>query len=145
MQAPQIYTNSFHPDLNDDADVKAHDILLSSGSLGLMVPGGTVIRQVDFAPGYECAMHRTQSLDFGIVTEGSAIMILDDGSETLMKRGDVAVQRATMHAWRNASSTEWCRMTFVLQDIKPLVVAGKEMEEDMSRGRGEVAAGGSDK
>jgi len=58
-------------------------------------------------------------------------MILDDGHTTHMKRGDVAVQRATMHKWRNPSMTEWARMIFILQDIKPLIVQGKRVGEDL--------------
>lgn len=58
-------------------------------------------------------------------------MILDDGHTTLMKRGDVAVQRATMHKWRNPSTTEWTRMVFILQDIKPLKVAGQKVGENL--------------
>lgn len=79
-------------------------------------------------------MHRTQSLDYGIVLEGTIEMILDDGSKTIMRRGDVAVQRATMHAWKNASETEWARMQFILQDIQPLVIAGKKYGEDLGHG-----------
>jgi quercetin dioxygenase-like cupin family protein len=100
--------------------------------------------QVDFAPLYECMMHRTQSIDFGIVVEGSVEMILDDGSRTLLGRGDIAVQRATMHAWRNPSETEWTRMVFVLQDIQPLVVGGKKMGEDLGRGTEGLPASGND-
>lgn len=92
-----IYTTSEFPaSLNDDVDIAKHDALVSSDKLGLVSPGGTVCRQVDFAPGYDCMMHRTQSLDFGIVLEGEVEMVLDSGETQLMKRGDVAVQRATM-------------------------------------------------
>lgn len=70
---------------------------------------------VDIAPGNEALMHRTQSLDYGIVIEGEVELVLDDGVSTVMRRGDVAVQRATSHGWRNVSGTEWARMFFVLQ------------------------------
>ena len=53
-----------------------------SGKLGLVNPKGTVCRVVDFAPGYECMMHRTQSLDFGVVLEGKVEMLLDSGDTT---------------------------------------------------------------
>ncbi|KAI0018001.1 hypothetical protein F4780DRAFT_563317 [Xylariomycetidae sp. FL0641] len=129
----QIYTNTFPPDLNGDADVQYHDDALAGGKLGLATKGGTVCRMVDFGPGYECMMHRTQSLDFGIVIEGEIEMLLDDGSVTRLGRGDIAVQRATMHAWRNASSTSWARMVFVLQDTKPLVINGKRFGEDYGK------------
>ena len=89
-----------------------------------------MLRYVDFAPGYECMMHRTQSLDYGIVLEGSIVSVLDSGEETTMHRGDVMVQRATMHAWRNPSETEWARMIFCLQDCKPLHVGGIHMAEE---------------
>ncbi|KAI1208638.1 uncharacterized protein F4807DRAFT_144225 [Annulohypoxylon truncatum] len=127
----QIYTNTFPADLNNDADVKYHEEIISSGKLGLATKNGVVCRMVDFGPHYECMMHRTQSLDFGIVVEGEIEMKLDDGSKTLMKRGDVAVQRATMHSWRNTSPTNWARMIFVLQDMKPLFVNGKKFGEDL--------------
>lgn len=61
-------------------------------------------------------MHRTQSLDYGVVIEGEVEMVLDDGVSTVMGRGDVAVQRGTSHGWRNVSKTEWARMFFVLQE-----------------------------
>ncbi|KAK4463631.1 hypothetical protein QBC42DRAFT_337476 [Cladorrhinum samala] len=124
-------TSQFPPDLNSDADLSAHESVVSSGRLGLVNPKGSVLRCVDFAPGYACAMHRTQSLDYGIVIEGSIEMVLDGGERYRMKRGDVAVQRATQHQWVNTSETEWARMMFVLQDCKPLVVEGKVMGEDL--------------
>ena len=87
-------------------------------------------------------MHRTQSLDYGIVIEGSVEMLLDDGSSTLLQRGDIAVQRATMHAWRNPSETEWTRMVFVLQDCKAFEIGGKKMGEDLGGELPKVDAGG---
>lgn len=71
-------------------------------------------------------------------------MLLDDGSKTVMNRGDIAVQRATMHAWRNPSKTEWARMVFVLQDVKPLVIGGKRFGEDLGRGTEGLPSSGND-
>ena len=90
-------TSTFPPDLNQDVDVEAHKNLLGKGTLGLVNPKGTVLRCVDFAPGYAAGMHRTQSLDYGIVMEGEVDMLLDSGEIYHLKRGDVAVQRATQH------------------------------------------------
>jgi quercetin dioxygenase-like cupin family protein len=89
-------------------------------------------------------MHRTQSLDYGIVLEGTITSVLDSGEETVMKRGDVMVQRATMHSWRNDSTTEWARMIFCLQDIKPLFVGGERLGEDLGRGTTNVPPSGND-
>ncbi|KAK5149338.1 hypothetical protein BJ546DRAFT_158679 [Cryomyces antarcticus] len=146
MEFDVVYTTSQFPaDLNDDKDIQAHDALMGSKKLGLVNPGGSVCRVVDFAPGYDCMMHRTRSLDYGIVLEGSIELLLDSGEKQLMHRGDVAVQRATMHAWRNPSETEWARMIFVLQDCKELVVAGQSLGEDLGRGTEGLPASGNDK
>ncbi|CEL04649.1 hypothetical protein ASPCAL05776 [Aspergillus calidoustus] len=126
-------TSEFPADLNNDADIKKHEDLKASGKLGLVNPNGTVCRFVDFAPKGPPLMHRTQSLDYGIVLEGEIEMTLDSGEKRLLKRGDMAVQRATMHAWHNPSETEWTRMVFVLQECKPLVVGGEELGEDLSQ------------
>jgi len=136
-------TSSFPPNLNSDADITAHTSLMSSGTLGLVNPGGTVLRCVDFAPGYACGMHRTQSLDFGIVIEGEVEMVLDSGERYVLKRGDVAVQRATQHQWVNRSQTEWARMMFVLQDCEEVVVGGKVYGEDLGTNSGLPPSGNS--
>lgn len=92
----------------------------------LVVPpafGGTKIRLNDFYPGHienlpvradgrHRMMHRTRSLDYGIVLEGEIYMILDD-QEVLLKAGDIVVQRGTDHAWENRSN-HVCRMAFIL-------------------------------
>ncbi|KAI5856686.1 hypothetical protein GGS23DRAFT_394905 [Durotheca rogersii] len=141
----QIYTNTFLADLNDDADIKFHDEKVASGKLGLASKGAAVCRMVDFGPLYQCVMHRTKSLDFGILIEGEIEMVLDDGSVTRLKRGDIAVQRATMHSWRNPSPTEWARMVFVLQDAKPVFVNGEKLDEDYGAGtEGMLPSGNED-
>jgi len=124
-------TSKFPPDLNGDADLTAYNAVTKKG-LGLVNPKGTIIRCVDFAPGYHSRMHRTQSLDYGIVLEGFIDMVLDSGEVQSMKRGDVAVQRGTMHQWVNTSETEWARMIYVLQDCTPLEVGGKTLREDLA-------------
>ncbi len=59
-------------------------------------------------------MHRTESVDYGVVIEGELTLVLDD-SEVLLKPGSVVVQRGTNHAWANRSGQP-CRMLFVLVD-----------------------------
>jgi quercetin dioxygenase-like cupin family protein len=75
-------------------------------------------------------MHRTVSLDYGVVMLGEIELILDSGETHLMKAGDICVQRGTMHAWRNTSQTEWARMLYVLQPCEPVIVNEKELIED---------------
>jgi quercetin dioxygenase-like cupin family protein len=139
-----VYTTSQFPaDLNNDADLSAHEKVQQSKHMGLVNPGGTVCRIVDFAPNNTAVVHRTQSLDYGVVLEGQIEMILEEGEPTLMQRGDVAVQRATMHGWRNPSETEWTRMLFVLQDCQKLTVAGKEMGEELGIATGIIPPSGN--
>jgi len=59
-------------------------------------------------------MHRTESVDYGIVIEGEMTLVLDEG-EVVLKPGSVVVQRGTNHAWANRSG-QLCRMLFVLVD-----------------------------
>lgn len=59
-------------------------------------------------------MHRTESVDYGIVLSGEIVLLLDD-SEVHLKAGDVVVQRGTVHAWTNRTDTI-CRMAFMLTD-----------------------------
>lgn len=127
-------TSSFPAELSNNLDLKEHQEAIAGGRISIVRKNGTICRFVDMAPGLKPMMHRTQSLDFGIVLAGHVYMDLDDGSSTLMGPGDFAVQRATMHAWRNASETEWVRMAFILQDIKPLTVDGRRVREDLGFG-----------
>jgi mannose-6-phosphate isomerase-like protein (cupin superfamily) len=68
-------------------------------------------------------MHRTESIDYGIVIDGEMTLVLDD-SEVLLKPGSVVVQRGTNHAWANRSGRP-CRMLFVLVDGRydPVIAA----------------------
>jgi mannose-6-phosphate isomerase-like protein (cupin superfamily) len=83
-------------------------------------PQGTKIRINEFAPGHlderglQSPVHRTESIDYGIVLEGEITLVLDD-SEVTLRAGDVAVQRGTDHAWANRGSTT-ARVVFVLVD-----------------------------
>ena len=59
-------------------------------------------------------MHRTETIDYGIVLEGEIVLIVDEG-ETTVRAGDVVVQRGTNHGWANRSGRN-CRIAFVLID-----------------------------
>ena len=76
---------------------------------------GVTVRFTEMAPGAESPMHRTETVDVGVVLEGETWLLLDDGSETRVGVGDAVVQRATNHAWANRSERP-VRMLFVLID-----------------------------
>lgn len=106
--------NESREKIREPQDIKYYKQKLSDDPLELIRSDATVLRYVDFRPGSPIFMHQTQSLDYGIVIEGEIELILDSGETRILKRGDVCVQRATMHAWRNNSETEWARMVFIL-------------------------------
>jgi quercetin dioxygenase-like cupin family protein len=91
-----------------------------SPSIGPAGRGGSTIRVIEFQPasegGVRSPMHRTRTIDYGIVLEGEIVLILSD-SETTLRKGDVVVQRGTDHAWENRSD-EVARMVFVLIDAE---------------------------
>lgn len=59
-------------------------------------------------------MHRTETVDYGILLEGELTLILDVG-ETVIRPGDIVIQRGTNHGWANRSGRP-CRIVFVLID-----------------------------
>ena len=103
--------------------------------------GGTVVRLTDIVPDKERAyspdelrrrnckttpersarhpgFHATDTVDYAVCLEGEVWAVLDE-DETLMRPGDVLIQRGTYHAWSNRSD-RICRMLFVLIDAEPL-------------------------
>jgi hypothetical protein len=126
------------------ADIGATDSILEHQGVA-PPPGGTVIRIIDIPPeatdpaerkrlaaatfGQLFAdadhrledkrhpgMHITESVDYAILLEGELTAILDN-DETVMRTGDVLIQRGTNHAWANRSG-KMARIAFIL-------VAGK--------------------
>lgn len=88
-------------------------------------------------------MHRTISLDYGVVLEGEVELILDSGESRLLRRGDVVVQRGTNHAWRNVSEDAWARMLYVLQEAEEVRVGGVVLGEDYGSGMDDIRASGN--
>jgi len=117
---------------------------------GVLPPtNGTILRIIDFPPepkdsaerdrlmrvtflklypdadhrpdgGMHPGMHTTDTVDYALVLEGEIYAVMDD-EETLLKAGDVFIQRGTNHAWCNRSE-KVCRIAFVLIDGRRSVV-----------------------
>jgi len=122
-------TTQYPADFANNTDLSTYESYLNQAP-GLAIPGGTVLRFVDIRPGGVSPMHRTVSLDYGIVLDGEIELVLDSGETRTLQKGDCAIQRGTMHMWRNKSQTEWGRMVYVLQESKPLEIGGKKLGED---------------
>lgn len=99
-------------------------------AVGLTINRGSVIRVVDMLPGGESPMHRTNSIDYGIVLAGEVELELDDGVVETCRAGDVIVQRGTIHLWRNTSDSEICRIVFALTEARgPYLHDSEPLEE----------------
>lgn len=59
-------------------------------------------------------MHITDTVDYAILLQGELVAIMDEG-ETVMRAGDVLIQRGTNHAWANRSENI-ARIAFILID-----------------------------
>jgi quercetin dioxygenase-like cupin family protein len=81
-------------------------------------PNGTRFTVNEFPSGSSSPMHRTETIDYGVVISGEIEMQTDDESVTL-RAGDVVVQRGTNHRWVNHGSVP-ARIAFVLIDAEPL-------------------------
>ena len=64
-------------------------------------------------------MHRTRTVDYIIVLKGEIHAVMEKG-ETLLRAGDILVQRGTNHSW-SVRGGEPCIVAAVLVDAKPLV------------------------
>jgi len=112
-------TAEFPSDNNDDVDGALREVRRVS-------PGGSVLQFVTMHPHTASRHHRTHSLDYGIVLEGEITLELDNGEETVLRRGDVVIQRGTIHTWRNDTEAP-TKVVFVLLDAQPVVVHGEEL------------------
>ncbi len=120
-----LWTTATVPaDLNDPTDGSKRDA-------GTTLKGGSVIRIVDMLPSACSPLHRTHSIDYGIVISGQIELELDNQIKKTMSAGDVIIQRGTIHLWRNPSPTEICRIVFVLTEAKPYELNGNSLEELM--------------
>jgi quercetin dioxygenase-like cupin family protein len=65
-----------------------------------------------------------------VVIEGQIELVLDSGEWRIVNRGDVAIQRATAHEWRNTSKTQSARLLLCLQEAEPILISGQPLEEE---------------
>jgi quercetin dioxygenase-like cupin family protein len=118
-----LWTTATVPaDNNDETDGRARDA-------GLTLNQGSVIRIVDMLPGGASPMHRSNSIDYGIILSGQVELEVDDGAKTLLDPGDIVVQRGTAHLWRNPSTTQTCRIAFILIEAEAYNHSGTALPE----------------
>ena len=108
-------------DNNDETDGRERNV-------GTTLAGGSAFRIVDMLPGGESPLHRTNSIDYGIVLEGEIELELEDGRKTTVGRHGVIVQRGTNHLWRNTTD-RICRIAFILIEAQPYLHNGQPLME----------------
>ena len=91
------------------------------------IENGSVFRILDFRPGLEKRVHRTNSIDYIVVMSGEIDMELETGEEVHLKAGDVMVQRGTVHNWINRG-TETCVLAVILIHANPVQAGGQTLE-----------------
>lgn len=68
-------------------------------------------------------MHKTSTIDYIVVLKGEIYAVLEKG-ETLLRPGDVFVQRGTNHSW-SVRGSEPCIIAVVLVNAKPIATGKK--------------------
>ena len=112
-------------------------------------PGGSILRIVEFPPdkvwrasadaaasfksigaghakdasNADPMMHTTASVDYIIVLKGEMHAVMETG-ETLLRAGDVLIQRGTNHSW-SVRGDEPCVIAAILISAKPLGLAAR--------------------
>ena len=76
-------------------------------------PGGTWDK--GGANAFSSPVHKSETVDYGIVLEGERVLLLDDG-QYVMKPGEVVVQIGNWHGWCNPR--EGSLMAFVMMGAK---------------------------
>lgn len=118
-----IWTTETVPaDNNDETDGRERDA-------GLTINQGSVIRVVDMLPGKESPMHRTNSIDYGIILSGEIELELEDGHKKTVREGGIIIQRGTNHLWRNTTDKP-CRIAFILIEAPAYLHNGQPLLED---------------
>lgn len=90
---------------------------------------GNVFRIIEFPPNAKLGInedgtpvepmkHRTASVDYCYILEGEVYAVLDQ-EEKLMKKGDILIQRGTVHSWSNRSDKPVV-ILFVLCGAEPI-------------------------
>src|SRR5207247_35881 len=72
--------------------------------------------------------HRNESVDYNIILSGEIYAVTETG-ETLLKAGDVLIQRGTAHTWHNRSN-EPCIFASIMVSAEPLTLFSNQAHAD---------------
>ncbi|CAD6450094.1 70d3ac4d-a280-4080-ad2b-ca4935406789-CDS [Sclerotinia trifoliorum] len=98
------------PSFTNDADFKARQEIVQQNQIPSFPSAGySKAGLCTIAPnpnGDEGLMHRSNTLDYVYITSGETEYATTSGEKKILKKGDVIIQRAGWHAWKNTSKTE---------------------------------------
>jgi len=96
-------------------------------------PSGVNFCISNIGPNFTVPMHRTLSLDYGVVLTGEIILKLDNGDEKTVCAGEYIIQGGTNHQWINRTN-ETCRIMFVTVGAEKVKLAdGSELEQTVMK------------
>ena len=144
-------TASAPADNDGHADAAARPIHLEppeNGTIFRIVefpPDATRPRDADGAAGFKAIgaahaqdrrssdpmMHKTATIDYIVVLKGEIYAVLEKG-ETLLRPGDVFIQRGTNHSW-SVRGSEPCVIAVVLVNAKPISTAKQKPAKKAKR------------
>ncbi|KAJ5987054.1 hypothetical protein N7451_011419 [Penicillium sp. IBT 35674x] len=124
------------PESKANLDIKQYRSHLSDPT-PLNPPTGTSCTIIEVPPSGTVPMHRTVTVDYGVVIDGATELVLDSGQKKLLKKGDIFVQRGTAHSWRNMTehkdNSGILRLFFVFQPMEPVQLeGGKVLGQDLN-------------
>ncbi|KAJ6102767.1 hypothetical protein N7486_005194 [Penicillium sp. IBT 16267x] len=127
--------SSTTPEPKANLDIKHYRSQLSDPT-PLNPPTGTSCTIIEVPPGATVPLHRTETLDYGVIVDGTTELALDSGETKVLEKGDVFVQRGTAHAWRNITEKKdnsgVLRVFFVFQPIEKVQLeGGKVVGQDL--------------
>ena len=96
----QLWQTTEHP-----ADLRRDALADSPPAAPVVQPaaGGSLFQICTFHPQASSPMHKTDTIDYVVVTSGVIDMETEDGTTVTLSPGDCIVQRATVHRWVNRS------------------------------------------
>ncbi|KAI5115662.1 hypothetical protein M0805_004100 [Coniferiporia weirii] len=124
-----LFTDVFQTDSSPPSNDVDFKDLAKEPPKDLIHSNGSIFRIAEVPPGEAVSLHRTVTLDYGILMQGTLTLLLDDNKRVVMKPGDVVVQRGTMHGFINEGD-EWARIYFVIIPSQKVKIGDKELERD---------------
>lgn len=121
-----VWSTETLPADNSSDDLQVKDVGKDDMEQGVVFRGGSVFRIVEIPPGTSSPMHRSHTVDYGLLLTGECDLMLDSGEVRHLRAGDVVIQRGTNHAWINRADVP-CRWAWVLVSAAPVEIGGQAL------------------